>query len=99
MRRTLSKQYRRQAEQWCFEMLRESFPEEIVEDMNREDLWKLAFPETHFNEVCQHPTKVDDNGDPETFSRFRLFRNSPRWIYKQIKKNPMITKEQLQQVA
>jgi len=95
VRRTKSKEYRRQAEEWCFELLRDAFPEEIVEDMNRDELWNLAFPETHFLQVCKHPYKVDEDGNPETFKRMKLFRNSPRWIYKQIKKNPLITKDEL----
>jgi len=99
MRRVKSKQYRRQAEEWCFELLHAAFPEEVVDDMDREELWKLAFPETHFSEVCKHHDLWDVNGDPMTYTRMRLFRNSPRWIYKQIKKNPSITKEQIKKAV
>ena len=77
----------------------EHTPEEVVEDMDREELWKLAFPETHYEEICRSDTKFDDEGEPERYYRFRLFKNSPRWIYKQIKRNPSITKEELKNVS
>lgn len=99
MRQTKAKQYRRQAEQWCFEFLRESFPEEVVEDMNRDDLWKLAFPETHYEEMCTHPWAKDSKDLEGKYSRFRLFARSPRWIYQKIKKNPLVTKQELKEMV
>ena len=99
MNRTKSKAIRRQAEEWCFESLRASFPEEVVDDMDREELWKLAFPETHYNERFQSQDKYDDDGDPIVFTRMRLFKMSPRHIYKHLKKNPGLTKEEYKEIC
>jgi hypothetical protein len=99
MRQTKAKQYRRQAEQWCFEFLRESFPAEVVEGMDRKELWALAFPETHYEEMCTHPWAKDSTDLDGKYSRFRLFKRSPRWIYKHIKKNPLVTKQELMEMA
>ena len=96
MRQTKSKEYRRQAGDWCFDFLMESFPEEVVKCTTRNELWTLAFPETHYNEICRQPWQAPD--DDSTFSRMRLFKMSPRWIYKQIKKNPLVTKEELKRM-
>lgn len=98
MRQANAKAYKRLAEVWCFEFLRDTFPEEVVDDMDRDELWNLAFPETHYQEVCRSNTKFNDDGEPEKYKRFRLFRRSPRWIYRQIKKNPLITKEELSRI-
>jgi hypothetical protein len=97
MRRILSKQYRRQSEAWCYDFLLESFPEEVVKETSRESLWKLAFPETHYREVLRHSWSTDTE-DGDTYERFRLFKMSPRWIYKQIKKNPLVTKQELKEM-
>jgi hypothetical protein len=99
MNRILSKQYRRQAEDWCFQALRAAFPNEVVDDMDREELWQLAFPETHYMEVCKHTNRFDADGDPLTYKRMCLYKMSPRWIYKQIKRNPSITQEEMKELA
>lgn len=99
MRQTKAKQYKRQAEQWCIDFITESFPEEVAGCTTKEDLWNLAFPETHYLEVCRQPWAKDAEDDEGKYTRMRLFRMSPRWIYKQIKKNPSITKLELKELA
>jgi hypothetical protein len=98
MRQKRSKQYRRQAEDWCLDFLMESFPEEVVASTSKESLWKLAFPETHYNQVLRHRWSTDIE-DGDTYSRMRLFKMSPRWLYKQIKKNPLVTKQELTEMT
>lgn len=99
MNRRKSKQYRRQAGDWCFESLYASFPEEVVNTTTREELWNTSFAETYYNERSMSPTKVDSEGNPVVHNRMRLFRMSPKWIYKNIKKNPLITREELRSLA
>jgi hypothetical protein len=98
VRQTKAKQYKRQAEQWCMDFLMESFPEEVVKCTTKEDLWDLAFPETHYNQILRYSWSTDVE-DKDTYKRIRLFQMSPRWIYKQIKKNPLVTKEELKSIA
>ena len=97
MRQKRSKQYRRQAGDWCYDFLYESFPEEVVKETSRESLWNLAFPESHYNQILRFDEPKEDGED--TYSRYRLFKMSPRWIYKQIKKNPSVTKQELTEIA
>ncbi|MEE8597951.1 MAG: hypothetical protein V3S69_00235 [Dehalococcoidales bacterium] len=94
MRQKRSKKYKQQAEDWCYDFLMESFPEEVVQETSRESLWNLAFPETHYKQVLRHTWSTDVE-DGDTYERFRLFKMSPRWLYKQIKKNPLVTKQEL----
>lgn len=92
LRQKRSKQYKRQAEDWCYGFLLASFPEEVVRETSKKSLWKLAFPETHYNQILRHSTAEEKD---DTYSRMRLFKMSPRWLYKQIKKNPLVTKQEL----
>ena len=99
MRQKKSKACRRQAEQWCRDFLMESFPEEVVGCTSKEELWNLAFPETHYLEVRRKTWVTDKDGESPQYTRMRLFKMSPRWIYKQLKKNPAITKMELKELA
>ena len=78
--------------------IRASFPEEVVDDMSRKDLWNLPIEQTVYKH--QYTTeKRDDNGDLVNHVRIQLFKMSPRWLLKQIKKNPLVTKDELKELA